>query len=149
MEMVVVVAILAVLALIAIPSTTSRIVRNQIASALPLADIAKSPVAASWAGAQAFPTDNASAGLPPPEKIISNYVQSVTVENGAIHIRFGNRVNGLIRGKTLTLRPAVVDDAPIVPVTWACGQAAAPAGMSVKGENRTDIAIEYLPLDCH
>lgn len=148
MEMMVVVAILAVLALIAIPSTTGRIVRNQILAALPLADIAKAPVAASWAAAQVFPADNASAGLPPPEKIIGNYVQSVTVENGAIHIRFGNRVNGLIKDKTLTLRPAVVDDAPVVPVTWVCGQAAAPSGMSVKGENRTDIAVEYLPLEC-
>ncbi len=57
---------------------------------------------------------------------MSNYVSSVAVESGAIHITFGNSVNGLIRGKTLSLRPAVVLDAPIVPVAWICGNAAAP-----------------------
>ena len=31
-----------------------------------------------------------------------------------------------LQGKTLTLRPAVVDDAPVVPVAWVCGAASAP-----------------------
>ena len=148
MEMMVVVAIVAVLALIALPVSTGRIVRSQIVAALPLADLAKAPVAASWAGLQTLPADNAAAGLPAAEKIVNNYVRAVTVENGAIHVRFGNRVNGLIAEKTLTLRPAVVEDAPVVPVTWVCGTAAAPAGMTVKGENKTDVPADYLPLDC-
>jgi len=48
----------------------------------------------------------------------------------------------------LTLRPAVVEDAPIVPVTWVCGHAAPPGKMTVKGENKTDIPITYLPFRC-
>jgi len=32
-----------------------------------------------------------------------------------------------------------VEDAPIVPITWVCGQAAAPSNMTVKGKNKTDI----------
>ena len=54
-EMMVVVAIVAVLALMMVPAYNDRAVRDQIAEALPLADIAKKPVAAAWAAAQALP----------------------------------------------------------------------------------------------
>ena len=67
---------------------------------------------------------------------------------GAIHITFGNRANFLINGKVLSIRPAVVDDAPIVPVTWVCGTAEVPGKMTVKGENRTNIETGYLPFNC-
>jgi type IV pilus assembly protein PilA len=147
-EMMVVVGIIAILALIAAPNFTHQIVRDQINQALPLTDIVKAPIAASWAFAQSFPADNAGAGLPPADKIVNNYISSVLVRNGAIHITFGNRANGLIGGKILTLRPAIVEDAPVVPVTWVCGMAEAPAKMTVKGENRTNIPPNYLPFTC-
>jgi type IV pilus assembly protein PilA len=147
-EIAVVLAIVAILALMAVPSYQDRIVRDQIVSATPLADIAKAPVALSWAALQAFPADNASAGLPPAEKIVNNFISSIAVQAGAIHITFGNSVNGIIKGKILTLRPAVVADAPIVPVAWVCGNAAAPGQMTVNGENRTDIPSNYLPYNC-
>ena len=51
----------------------------------------------------------------------------------------GNRANGVLKGKILTLRPAVIDDAPVVPVTWVCGYAAAPDKMSVKGTDSTSV----------
>jgi len=70
------------------------------------------------------------------------------VQNGAIHIMFGNRANDIIKSKTLTIRPAVVDDAPIVPVAWVCGNAEVPGKMTVKGENKTDIPASYLPFAC-
>jgi len=147
-EMLVVIGIIAILMLLALPSYQEKLVRDQIVEALPLADIAKPPIAASWAIAQAFPADNAGAGLPPDDKIVSNLVSSVAVQAGAIHLTFGNRANGLIKGKVLTLRPAVVEDAPIVPVAWVCGYAAVPDKMTVKGENRTNIPAAYLPFKC-
>ena len=147
-EMMVVLAVIAILALIAIPSFQDQIVRDQINKALPLADIAKAPVAASWTLVQAFPPDNAGAGLPPADKIVSNYVSSVLVRNGALDVTFGNRANGIINGKILTIRPAVVDDAPVVPVAWVCGYAEAPHNMSVKGDNKTNIPANFLPFDC-
>jgi type IV pilus assembly protein PilA len=70
------------------------------------------------------------------------------VENGAIHLRFGNRAYSQIRDKTLTLRPAVVDDAPVVPISWICGFAPVPDKMTVKGNNRTDVPKGYLPTRC-
>jgi type IV pilus assembly protein PilA len=147
-EMMVVVGIIAILALIAAPNFTNQIVRDQINSALPLADIVKAPIAASWAIVQSFPADNAGAGLPSPDKIVNNHISSIRVQDGAIHLTFGNRANGLISGKILTLRPAVVEDAPVVPVTWVCGTAEGPGKMTVKGENKTNIPAAYLPFNC-
>ncbi|MEO8717549.1 MAG: pilin [Burkholderiales bacterium] len=147
-EMMVVVGVIAILALLTIPAAVDRLIRNQIVDALPLADIAKGPIAASWALSHTLPADNASIGLPVPEKVVSNYVRALAVEGGAIHITFGNRANNQIQGKTLTLRPAIVADAPVVPVAWVCGMAAAPGNMTTLGENRTDIPAAFLPLQC-
>lgn len=148
LELMVVVGVIAILALLAIPTYQDKFVRDQIAEALPLADIAKPPVALSWALLQTFPADNAAAGLPVAEKIVNNTISSVAIQGGAIHITFGNHANRAIVGKILTLRPAVVEDAPIVPVTWVCGFATAPEKMTVKGENKTNIPPGWLPLKC-
>ncbi|HEX7250456.1 MAG TPA: pilin [Burkholderiales bacterium] len=147
-ELMVVVGIVAMLALMTIPSMIEKTVRDQVAEALPIADVAKVPVALSWAATQAMPANNAAAGLPLAEKIVGNYVSSVAVDDGAINITFGNRVNGSLKGKILTVRPAVVADSPIVPVAWVCGNATVPDKMTVKGVNRTDVPPLYLPLSC-
>ncbi|MBE0621667.1 MAG: pilin [Burkholderiales bacterium] len=148
MEMMVVIAIIGILALIAAPSYLDQMIRRQIIDAVPLADIAKTPVATAWAVAHSFPRDNAGAGLPAADKIVSNFISAVSVEEGAIHITFGNSANSTIKGKILSIRPAVVEDAPIVPVAWVCGNAAGPGKMTIKGENRTNVPAAYLPLNC-
>ena len=147
-EMMVVIGIVAILALMALPGYQDRFVRDQIVEALPLADIAKAPIAASWAFTRSFPPDNSSIGLPAPDKVVSNLVAALTVRDGAIHLTFGNRANGVIRGKILSLRPAVVEDAPVVPVAWVCGFAAGPGNMTIRGENRTDVPAAHLPVKC-
>lgn len=147
-EMLVVVAVIAILAMIAMPSYQGKLVRDQIVEGSTLATLAKAPIAATWAATKTLPLDNASVALPAPDKIVSNLVRAVTVQDGAIHITYGNRANGNIKGKTLTLRPAVVEDAQVVPVAWVCAAAAPPEKMTVKGENKTDIPKEYLPLNC-
>jgi type IV pilus assembly protein PilA len=147
-ELLVVVGIVCILALIALPSYMDQYVRKQILEAVPLADIAKVPVAASWATLQSLPRDNAAAGLPAADKIVNNFISSVAVQEGAIHIAFGNSANSLIKGKILTLRPALVEDAPVVPVAWVCGNAPVPGKMTAKGENKTNISSIYLPLNC-
>lgn len=147
-EVMVVVAILAILALVALPSFQERIVRAQIVEAAPLADIVKAPVASSWTASGKFPKDNAAAGLPVPEKIVSNYVKSVVLEDGAVHITFGNKAHNAIQNKVLTFRPAVVEDAKVVPVSWICGRATAPQQMQLKGADKTSIDDKFLPLNC-
>lgn len=148
LELTIVMGILGILAMLTIPGFVHQIVKRQIVEAMPLADIAKAPIASAWALAQPFPKDNASAGLPADELVVSNLVQSLAVQDGAIQITFGNSANGRLKGKLLSLRPAVVEGATIVPVAWVCGFAAGPGKMSVKGENRTNIAVEYLPRNC-
>ena len=147
-EMMVVVAVIAVLASLALPSVRERIVRDQIVEAMKIAEVAKGPVAAAWLVAHALPADNTAAGLPAAEKIVGNFVTSVTVEGGAVHVAFGNKAHAAIAGKRLTLRPAVVEDAAIVPVAWVCGHASAVDKMVAKGVDRTDVEPILLPLNC-
>lgn len=147
-EMMAVLAVLAILALMAIPSFQDRVVRQQIESGLPLADLAKPPIAAAWAADKPLPANNEAADLPPAEKIVNNYVSAVAVKNGAIDVTFGNSAHKAISGKILTLRPAVVEDARIVPVAWVCGNAEAPEKMTLKGSNQTNIPSTFLPVAC-
>jgi type IV pilus assembly protein PilA len=147
-ELLVVLAVIAILALIALPSTQNQLVRDQVVEAAKLAEIAKGPVALAWTTTQTLPADNAAAGLPSADKIVSNYVSAVAVDAGAIHVTFGNRANAAIAGKTLSLRPAVVEDAPVVPVAWVCAGASAPQKMTARGTNRTTVPARFLPLNC-
>jgi len=147
-EMMVVIAIFAILATIAIPSSMGRIIREQIVAAMPLADIAKAPVAANWKLEKTLLADNEAAGLPEHIKIVNNYVSAVLVEDGAIHMTFGNKAHNVIKGKILSMRPAVIEESEIVPVTWVCGNAKAPEQMTVMGVNKTNVAPEYLPYIC-
>jgi type IV pilus assembly protein PilA len=148
LELMAVIAVIAILASIALPSIRARLVRDQVVEAMKIAEIAKAPIASSWALAHAMPDDNAAAGLPAADKIVGNYVTSVRIEGGAIHVRFGNKANPAIAGKTLSMRPAVVDDTPIVPPAWLCGHAAAVDKMIAKGVDRTDVEPNLLPLNC-
>lgn len=147
-EMMVVIAIFAILAMIAIPSSMGRIVKEQIVAAMPLADIAKTPIAANWMLEKALLDDNEAAGLPDHNKVVSNFVNDMVVENGTIHMTFGNKAHPVIKGKILSMRPAVIEESQIVPVTWVCGNAKAPEQMTVMGVNKTNVAPEYLPQIC-
>jgi type IV pilus assembly protein PilA len=147
-EMLVVIGVIATLALMALPSYIEKSVREQVSEGLPLADVAKPPLAMAWALAQPFPADNAAAGLPIADKIVNNYISSVSVQDGAITLTFGNQASKSIKGKFLTIRPAVVEDSPIVPVAWICGNAAVPDKMTVKGANKTNLPPLFLPLRC-
>ncbi len=147
-EVMIVVAIIAILALMAVPSLHGKYIRENIAEGVTLAKLAKDHVGAVWSVTRTLPADNTAADLPPADRIVNNVVRSVTVEGGAVHIVFGNRANGALQGKTLTLRPAVVADAPVVPVAWVCAFAPVPDRMTAAGANRTDIPREHLPINC-
>ena len=148
MEMLVALAIVALFAAIATPSFLSSVIRQQIKASIPLADIAKKPIETSWTTKHILLPDNTATGLPSADRVVSNYVKSVEVINGSIHITFGNRANARIAGKILSIRSAVITDAPVVPVAWVCGKAGVPVNMTVSGVDRTDIPIGFLPYEC-
>ena len=148
LELMIVVAIIVILALIALPGVPDKLIRDRIVESVKLADIVKAPVAAAWATTGQLPVDNAAAGLPSADKIVNEYIQSVAVESGAIQVTFGNHANVAIQGKVLTLRPGVVEDARIVPVSWVCGHAEPPGKMTARGLDKTDVPERYLPLNC-
>ena len=147
-EIMAMLAVVAILAVMAIPSLQEKIVRDQIIEALPLADVAKTPIGVAWALTQTMPDSNDAVGLPAADKVVGNYVSATAVQGGAIHLTLGNRVNSSLKGKVLSLRPAVMADAPIVPIAWVCGNATVPDKMTVKGQNRTDVPNNLLPLKC-
>ena len=147
-ELMAAIAVVAILATLALPSVRAQLVRGQIVDAMKIAEIAKAPIAAAWGATHTLPADNAAAGLPAADKIVGNYVTSVLVEDGAIHVTFGNKANPAIGGKTLSLRPAVVEDAAIVPIAWLCGRAAAVDKMVAKGVDRTTVETNLLPVNC-
>ena len=148
LELMIVIAIVVILALIALPGIPDKVIRDRITEAIKLADIVKPPIATAWNTTGQLPVDNAAAGLPIAEKIVNDMISSVAVESGAIQITFGNKANVAINGKVLSLRPGVVEDARIVPVSWVCGNSDPPAKMNVRGLNKTNVAERYLPLAC-
>ena len=148
LELMIVLAVVAILAMLALPNMQDKLVRDQIVDAVKLADIAKPPIAQAWATTKTLPADNAAAGLPAADKIVGTLVSGVAVEAGALHVTFGNSANPLIRGKRLTLRPAVVADEPMVPVSWVCAGGKVPDKMTAQGTDRTDVAPKYLPRNC-
>jgi type IV pilus assembly protein PilA len=147
-EMMVVVAIIAILAMIAIPSSLNRIVQEQVKTTIVWSEAAKEPIAELWKTTKQLPADNKAAGLPSADKMVSNFVTSTTVRDGAIHMTLGNKVHPKIAGTTLTIRPAVIEESNVVPITWVCGMAQAPSPMVLKGSNKTNVPEEFLPHGC-
>jgi type IV pilus assembly protein PilA len=147
-ELMIVVAILGILSVIAVPTYQDRVIRAQVTEGLILAEFAQQSIQAYYKKTHSFPADNAAAGLPGSGKIVGSYVTDVHVADGAVVITYGNRVNRFIDQKKLTLRPAIVEGYPVVPISWVCGSAAVPGKMKVKGKNVTNIPPSQLPIDC-
>ncbi|HEY8940336.1 MAG TPA: pilin [Cellvibrio sp.] len=147
-EMMVVVAIIAVLALMAMPSPEPVVTRKQVSESLELIEDYKKLVTFYHKSEQVFLHSNKEANIPPADKILGNYIDRVELVNGAFHLHFGNKAHPEIKNKTLTVQPVVVNGSPESPISWICGKAAVPNGMSAVGENRTDIDVKHLPINC-
>jgi|CXWL01.1.fsa_nt_gi type IV pilus assembly protein PilA len=147
-ELMIVVAIIGILASIAIPSYQDYTVRAQVAESLVLTGELKARLLEHYRARGRWPSDNADGGMPSPEQLLGNYVDRIDIANGAMHVRLGNRVNALVNGQVVTIRPLVVSGSPMSPVSWSCGHAPPPNGMEAIGEDRTSVSDRVLPSVC-
>ena len=147
-ELMIVVAIIAILSSMALPSYQDRVIRAQVGEGIQMAEFARQSIAAYYARTRRMPADNAAAGLPDARLIVGNYVDEVSVRDGVLTITYGNRSNRNLAGKKLSLRPAIVEAAPAVPIAWVCGAASVPERMKAQGANATSLPPTHLPVDC-
>ena len=149
LEMMVILAIIAILATIAMPSFKSKNTRAQIIESVELLKNLKDSVGLFYQVQKKFPRNNLDAGIPKPELIIGNYVERIDYEMGSFNITFGNKANGVLKKKVLTIRPIVVKGSPESPISWVCGNSPVPEGMIAVGVNNTNIDNQYLPINCY
>ncbi len=157
-ELMIVVAIIGILAAIAIPAYQDYTVRSQVTEGLNMAGGVKAAVNDFYTDTGDWPADIQAAvcganattacagGTSTDYK--GNYVSEIAVDNGGINVTYGNKANSsALAGQILSLVPGV-DAAKNV--TWICGLAATPSGVTAAANatNATDIDPKYLPGSC-
>ena len=147
-ELMIVVAIIGILASIALPNYGDYVNRSKITEGLVISLPVKAVIEEHYREKGQFPADNDAAGIAKPELFIGNYVSALAVKEGAIHITFGNKAGEGLTGKVLSLRPQYVKANPLLAPSWLCGKSEAVTGMTVSGEDKTDIQPAHLPASC-
>lgn len=147
-ELMFVVAIIGVLAAIALPSYQEYLVRAKVAEGLVLAQWAKEEVAAHYDRSGRLPADNPAAGLPPPEAIQGDHVQSLTVTGGTLIVRFRQLAPDLPAGAIVTLAPRINPEHPTAPLRWECGGSAQSTPTGGDPTPVTTLPRRLLPAAC-
>ncbi|MES0873757.1 pilin [Sinimarinibacterium thermocellulolyticum] len=142
-EMMIVMAIIGVLAAVAIPAYQLYLVRTQVAEGISLASGLKTAVGDYRAERGVLPANIADVAMS--SSVTGAYVTRVSIDNGVVNIEYGNRASAHLAGRVLSIRPAINEANDI---SWICGYAPAPAGMTVSGVNTTDVEARYLPGAC-
>ena len=90
---------------------------TQLSEGLHLVAAAQRAVADYALSNRAYPTDNPTAGLPVPDRLAGDYVESVAVDRGFVVITFRSDAHPRLRGRRLTLIPDVRSDGSLA---WGC-----------------------------
>jgi type IV pilus assembly protein PilA len=149
LELMVVVSIIGILAATAIPSYSGYLKQAKVSEAFILASSITKAIGDYYAYQGKLPKNNHAVHLLEPQNLGGQYVESLQIDNGAIHVNFQENVFYDDDASILTLRPAIVTAyPPNNALTWVCGYAKAVEGMTLIGDNKTDIDPQYLPAVC-
>ena len=99
--------------------TYERMVGRQVSSGLEAASTAKAAINEYFRATSKLPVSNATAGIAEPHEIQEQFVNSITIVEGAILVEFGGASVSEISGRTLELRVSISDDT----VIWTCSSA--------------------------
>ncbi len=148
LEMMIVLAIMAVLLVLTVPVNTGKMDQTYIAETKELVRRYQPLIEQHYRLFSQFPANNHAAGLPDADNILGNYLTSVELVNGAMHLTLGNKIRPDLKGKILTVRPIFVPDTNNTLISWICGNDTVPENMIAAGENRSDVPPVSLPLSC-
>ena len=145
---IVTVVIIGVLAAIAIPAYQDYTIRVQVTEGLNLAATYKAAVEKSGPStvAEIAAIDSKSVGLP--TEVRAAFVDSISIQSGAVVIHYGKGALPALAGQQLVLVPAIGQTRDLV---WICGRANAPANATpvVPDYARyTSVPDKYLPMSC-
>jgi len=139
-------AIVVILATLAIPSSSGRINQKKLQETKELLVPFQEKIRLYYELTGGFPANNEEANFPEANKIIGNYMESMTVEDGALHIELGNKLP--VEDEILTIYPVYVEGEPSVRISWVCGLDEVPEGMEAAGTNKTSVTAANLPISC-
>ncbi len=146
-ELMIVVAIIGILAAVALPAYQDYTIRSQVAEGPTLAAGLKAAISEHYANRGEWPADNAALGIS--GTIEGNFVGSVVSDEGVITITYDNTndrsTNAALNTLVLTLRPATSGSGDI---SWICGRALVPTGLTVQGADGTTVTPKHLPSQC-
>jgi len=118
-ELMIVVAIIGILASVSTPYVHPMRDQARLSEARQFAHTYKKDVLEYYNYTGRFPANNQAAGMLPAEKITGQYVQSVHIEQGAIHVHMKKeRMYNAAKHGNFVLLPVVQQSAKGSPVLW-------------------------------
>lgn len=134
-ELMFVVAIIGILAAIAIPQFSSYRRKAFDAEGYILGAEIRKDIMEFYSHTGRFPDNNKEAGIAEPGNIRGKYVESITVHEGAMDVKFYDSTG--TKYEILTARPAIMEEDQTSSIVWLWGDDKVPAGIKPVGENRT------------